>query len=55
MAKVKVETLCSKCRKPLPTKRVTEKRLSRTLEYPILDEAKLNNTQGRWQHKECAL
>lgn len=54
MAKVEVETPCGKCRKPLPTKRVVEKRLSRTLKYPILDEDKVINVQGRWRHKECA-
>lgn len=53
MAKIKVETLCSKCRKLLPTKRVTEQRVSRTLEYPVLDIDKLQQVRGRWEHREC--
>ena len=54
MKKVKVETLCPVCRQPLPTVRVTEKRLTRTLTYPVLDDSKIVSVQGRWTHKECA-
>lgn len=52
--KIKIETLCPACRLPLPTVRVTEKRLSRTLIYPVLDDAKIVTVQGRGHHKECA-
>lgn len=53
MSKLKVETLCPKCRKPLPTKRVTEKRASGTLNYSILDDAQIALVNGRWHHREC--
>lgn len=53
VSRISVDVLCPVCRKVLPTKRVTEKRLSRTLEYPVLDERLLKRVQGRWQHKEC--
>lgn len=53
MTKVKAEMLCTKCRRPLPTRRVTERRVSRTLEYPVLDTDGLQLVRGRWEHQEC--
>lgn len=53
MAKIKVETLCPKCRVALPTVRITEIRNSGTYNYPVLDDSKIKRVQGRWQHKEC--
>lgn len=52
--KISCEVLCPACRDPLPTIRVTEERLSRTLSYPVIDDSKVVNVQGRGVHKECA-
>jgi hypothetical protein len=44
---------CPACGQPIPTVRIREERVSRTLEYPVIDETKAKTNDGRWHHISC--
>lgn len=49
-----VNTLsCPACGKDIPLKRIREERVSRTLEYPVIDDDLTGRHDGRVYHNEC--